>query len=107
LGNRWGSAGNQHQYTWRSAIGSDVAGNLYYVAGDQLTLATLARALGATGAVRGMALDIHPNMVHLFTYRHDAVAAEPIPSKLLDTMRGPSDRYLTPDRRDFFAITER
>ena len=30
--NRWGSAGNQHQYTWRSAIGSDAAGNLYYVA---------------------------------------------------------------------------
>ena len=52
-----------------------------------------------------MELDIHPNMVHLFTYRHDT--AKPTPAKLLDTMRGPADRYLTPDRRDFFAITRR
>ncbi|HTK65826.1 MAG TPA: hypothetical protein VL595_25815 [Pseudonocardia sp.] len=106
-GNRWGSSGNQSQYTWRSGIGADAEGDLYYVAGDQLTLATLARALGATGALRAMELDIHPNMVHLFTYRHDDGAAGPIPSKLLDSMRGPADRYLVPDRRDFFAVTRR
>lgn len=105
--NQWGSAGNQRQFTWRSAIGSDTAGNLYYVAGDQLTLATLARALGATGAVRGMELDIHPNMVHLFSYRHGDGAAGLTASKLLDSMRGPSDRYLTPDLRDFFAVIRR
>lgn len=105
--NRWGSTGNQRQYTWRSGVGTDAAGTLYYVAGDQLTLAMLARALGATGAVRGMELDIHPNMVHLFTYRHLNGSAEPTPSKLLDAMRGPANRYLVPDRRDFFAITRR
>lgn len=104
---RWGNSGNEHQYTWRSAIGSDTAGNLYYIGGDQLTLPLLARALAATGATRGMELDIHPNMVHLFTYRHDKNTAGPTPAKLLDTMRGPADRYLTPDRRDFFAITRR
>jgi len=37
---RWGSAANQLQYTWRSGIGTDTAGNLIYVAGDKLTLAT-------------------------------------------------------------------
>jgi hypothetical protein len=105
--NRWGNAGSQRQFTWRSAIGSDAAGNLFYVAGDQLTLPVLARALAATGAVRGMALDIHPNMVHLFTYRHDTGGTDISPSKLLHSMRGPADRYLTPDRRDFFAITRR
>lgn len=89
---RWGSAGNERQYTWRSAIGSDAAGNLYYVGGDQLTLTMLARALAATGVTRGMELDIHPNMVHLFTYRHDKGTADPTPAKLLDTMRGPADR---------------
>jgi len=67
----------------------------------------LARALAATGATRGMELDIHPNMVHLFTYRHDKSANKLTPEKLLDTMRGPADRYLSPDRRDFFAITRR
>jgi hypothetical protein len=106
-GDRWGAAGSQRQYTWRSAIGTDPAGNLFYVAGDQLTLDTLARVLAATGATRGMELDIHPNMVHLFVYRHVGGSAEPTPRKLLPTMRGPANRYLYPDNRDFFAITRR
>lgn len=105
--NRWGGEGSQRQFTWRSAIGTDLAGNLYYVAGDQLTLPLLARALAATGVVRGMQLDIHPNMVHLFTYRHDAAGGAPTASKLVDTMSGPADRYLVPDRRDFFAMTRK
>jgi hypothetical protein len=105
--NRWGSAKNQLQYTWRSGIGVDPAGNLYHVAGDQLTLRTLARALAAAGAVRGMELDIHPNMVHLFVYRHGPGTDMPVPTKLLANMRGPAERYLVPDLRDFVAITQR
>jgi hypothetical protein len=104
--NRWGSAKNQLQYTWRSALGVDAAGNFYYVAGDKLTLATLARALLDTGAVRGMELDIHPAEVHLFAYRHLSDGT-PKPRKLLGTMRGPRDRYLQPDQRDFIALTLR
>ena len=103
---RWGSARNQLQYTWRSALGIDAAGNLYYVAGDKLTLATLATALADTGAVRGMELDIHPTEVHLFAYRH-LPDGTPIPEKLLGTMRGPVDRYLRPDQRDFVTLTLR
>ena len=104
-GGRWGSTRNQMQYTWRSALGVDAAGNLYYVAGDQLTLMTLARALADTGAVRGMELDMHPAMVHLFSYRHSTGAASLTPSPLLTEMRGPADRYLSPDRRDFIMLT--
>jgi hypothetical protein len=103
---RWGNAKNQLQYTWRSAIGVDAAGYLYYAAGNNLTLDTLTKALAATGVVRGMELDIHPNMVHLFLYRHDP-AAGLSPMKLLDDMRGPATRYLRPDQRDFIAITGR
>jgi hypothetical protein len=105
--NRWGSAKNQLQYTWRSAAGVDTAGNLYFVAGDKLTLATLARALADTGASRGMELDIHPAEVHLFAYRHDAGAPGPVPTALLADMPGPTDRYLRPDQRDFVALTAR
>ena len=104
---RWGSAKNQLQYTWRSALGVDAAGILYYVAGDQLTLATLARALADTGAVRGMELDIHSNQVHLFAYQQRPGAGEPIPTALLKKMRGPWNRYLHPDQRDFIALTLR
>lgn len=103
--NRWGTTKNQMQYTWRSAVGVDGAGHIYYVAGDQLDLSMLARVLAATGSTRGMELDIHPQMVHLFYYGHDTGNLRP--TKLLDTMRGPTDRYLSPDQRDFFAIYQR
>jgi hypothetical protein len=106
-GGRWGSTKNQLQYTWRSVLGVDAAGHLYYVAGDGLTLATLTRALEATGAVRGMELDIHPAEVHLFTYTHPVGAADPAPSALTSRMHGPRDRYLQPDQRDFIALIAR
>lgn len=104
---RWGSARNQLQYTWRSAVGVDAGGRLYYVAGDQLTLTSLATALATTGAVRGMELDIHPAEVHLFAYRHAPGSGDPVPTALLDRMHGPRDRYLQPDQRDFVALTLR
>jgi hypothetical protein len=104
---RWGSSDNQLQYTWRSAVGVDSTGNLYYVAGNQLTLATLTRALADTGVVRGMELDIHPEMVNLFFYHHAPGAPAPTPTRLLPTMHGSTDRYLRPDQRDFIALTLR
>jgi hypothetical protein len=105
--NRWGNAKNQLQYTWRSAAGVDREGNLFYVAGDKLTLATLAKALADTGASRGMELDIHPAEVHLFAYHLEPGATGPVPRALLADMRGPTDRYLQPDQRDFVALTAR
>ncbi|GAA2553827.1 phosphodiester glycosidase family protein [Pseudonocardia hydrocarbonoxydans] len=103
----WGSARNQLQYTWRSGLGTDAAGNLIYVGGKDLTLASLADALTRAGAVTGMELDIHDNMVDLFTYRHDPSGALSTATKLLPNMPGPADRYLVPDQRDFVAITLR
>jgi len=105
--NRWGSAKNQLQYTWRSALGVDARGNLFYVGGNQLTLASLARALADTGAVRGMELDIHPRMVHLYAYQHVNGQPQPLANPLLPTMQGPLDRYLQPDQRDFVSVTLR
>jgi hypothetical protein len=104
---RWGSAKNQLQYTWRSAVGVDARGNLFYVGGNQLTLVSLARALADTGAVRGMELDIHPRMVHLYAYQHINGQPQPLANPLLPTMQGPLDRYLQPDQRDFVAVTLR
>jgi hypothetical protein len=62
---RFGSARSQFQYTWRSGIGTDAHGNLVYVAGRGMTLATFARAMRATGIEQGMELDIHPSMGQL------------------------------------------
>ena len=45
--NRWGSARNQFQYTWRSGLGVTAHGDVVYVAGNKLNLTTLAAALSS------------------------------------------------------------
>lgn len=105
-GNRWGTMKNQVQYTWRSGLGIDAAGNLLYVGGANLDLTTLARALVQAGAVRGMQLDIHNEMVAFLSYPGGAARAVN-GVKLLPDMPVSPDRYLKPDQRDFFAVTLR
>ena len=107
-GGAWGSAKNQLQYTWRSALGVDAHGNLVYVAGGGLNLQTLATALSEAGAIRGMELEIHHPVVTCNLY-------EPAPGhtnkvvarKLLPDMSKPATRYLQRDQRDFIAIVTR
>lgn len=102
---RWGSAANQLQYTWRSGIGTDAAGNLIYVAADMMNLQTLAAALLDAGAVTGMQLDIHTGMAFYSSWTPPTATAGPQPRKLLPTMPSAPDRYLTPDQRDFIYLT--
>ncbi|WP_275295163.1 hypothetical protein [Amycolatopsis sp. La24] len=101
----WGSAKNQFQYTWRSGLGTDRAGNLTYVAGGGLTLDTLAAAMTEAGIQQGMELDIHSPMVTFNSYRPDLPGSRA--TKLLPGVPGAADRYLQPDQRDFFAVTMR
>jgi hypothetical protein len=105
-GGRWGSAGNQLQYTWRSGVATDAQGNLIYVAGAGMTLRALAQALSDAGAVTAMQLDIHSQMVDMFAYTHGP-SGHLTSTPLLPDMPGPLDRYLHPDQRDFIAITAR
>ncbi|WP_088288658.1 phosphodiester glycosidase family protein [Kineosporia sp. A_224] len=108
-GQHWGSSHNQFQYTWRSGVGTDAAGNLLYVAGRGLTLPTLAAALVDAGAVTGMELDIHTGMVAFTAFPHAAPTGSKgyTTMKLLTTMPQPRDRYLVADQRDFFYVTAR
>lgn len=101
---RWGSPKNQLQYTERSGLGVDARGNLIYVAADKVNLQTLAQALLDAGAVTGMELDIHGGMTAFNSWAVDA-AGRLGPSALLPTVQKAPDRYLAPDRRDFFYIT--
>lgn len=105
-GQRWGSYENQHQYTWRSGVGVDAAGNLIYVAGANLTLPTLALALADAGVVRAMELDIHSALVSFASWTPSA-PGHVVPTKLLPGMERPADRYLTADQRDFFYLVLR
>ncbi|TWD84609.1 hypothetical protein FB561_5803 [Kribbella amoyensis] len=103
---RWGSVRSQFQYTWRSGLGTDAHGNLIYVAGSKLTLATLAAAMAQAGIVQGLELDIHPAMVS-FDIEQPSGSGGVTGRRLLGSMSSPSDRYLVADQRDFFYVTSR
>lgn len=102
---RWGTVRSQFQYTWRSGLGTDAHGNLIYVAGNKLTLATLAGAMHQAGIVQGMELDIHSAMVSFDIERPgpNGITGE----RLLNSMNSPTNRYLVDDQRDFFYVTAR
>lgn len=104
-GGAWGTPRNQFQFTWRSGLGTDAAGNLVYVAGDQLDLAGLANALIEAGVQRGMELDIHPKTVAFNVV--GLSGSDRYATKLLPAMVSPTRRYLVPDHRDFLAVTRR
>ncbi|MFP5347148.1 MAG: phosphodiester glycosidase family protein [Actinomycetes bacterium] len=101
---RWGSRRNQLQYTWRSGVGTDRAGDLVYVVGKDMTLQTLAQAMADAGVVTGMELDIHTHMVAFNSFPQPSVAAG-AGNRLLQDMVAPPNRYLVPDQRDFFYVT--
>lgn len=103
----YGTGKNQFQYTWRSGIGTNVAGDLIYVAGRGLNLSTLAAAMAKAGIVTGMELDIHPHMVTFNYFSTPGSVATAGGHNLLASMKAPSDRYLVPDQRDFFYLTTR
>jgi hypothetical protein len=102
----WGSSRSQFQYTWRSGIGTDGRGNLIYVAGQKLTLATLATAMQHAGIQEGMELDIHPAMVS-FNIEQPTGKGAITSRRLLGSMSSKADRYLSDDQRDFFYVVAR
>jgi hypothetical protein len=108
LHGEWGTGKNQGLYTWRSGVGVRADGSLVYVAGDGLTLATLAAALRQVACVRGMELDIHDRWVTFALYvrtdkTQDGIRGE----KLIPGMAFDGSRYLSPDDKDFVALFSR
>jgi hypothetical protein len=103
---RWGSVRSQFEYTWRSALGTDAHGNLIYVAGQGLTLASLANAMHQVGIQQGMELDIHATMVS-FDIEQPGRGGSMTSKRLLQSMNSPADRYLVDDQRDFFYVVTR
>jgi hypothetical protein len=100
-GPEWGATLGNAVQVWRSGIGVDRRGNLIYAAADYQTVSSLAKILIHAGAVRAMELDINSYWVSFNVY---AAPGAQEPSKLLQEMERPAERYLTPDDRDFFAI---
>lgn len=105
-GQLWGDSKNQFQYTWRSAVGTDRAGDLVYVAGRSLTLQTLVDAMVRVGIVTGMEMDMHSHMVGLLSFAAPGRTTAG-GTRLLQDMPIPTNRYLVPDQRDYLSVTAR
>jgi hypothetical protein len=103
-GPEWGTTLGNTTRVWRSGVGVDAHGNLIYAAADGQSVASLAQILQRAGAVRAMQLDINYEWVSFNFYGMPGAGA---PAKLLPGMNRAADRYLTPDDRDFFAVSAR
>jgi len=100
-GPEWGATLGNAILVWRSAVGVDKHGNLLYAAANDQTVKSLAEVMIRAGAVRAMELDINSEWTSFISYRLPGAGH---PANLLDSMQPSSDRYLTPDSRDFFAV---
>jgi hypothetical protein len=100
----WGTTLGNAIRVWRSGVGIDRRGNLLYLAAKDQTAASLADALIHAGAVRGMELDINAEWPSLITYGSGGVGNA---TKVVPNVQQPTNRYLVPDDRDFFAIYRR
>ena len=99
----WGWTIKNAYFVWRTGIGITATGNFIFVAGNALSIQSLANLLERAGAVRAMELDINAEWISYMWYTPGATVTSPVPHKLLDFAR-PTDRYFKPTRRDFFAV---
>jgi Phosphodiester glycosidase len=99
---QWGYTLGGVTRVWRSAVGIDRHGNIFYVAADGQTVITIAQILQHIGAVRAMEFDINPDWHTMITYTHGAHGL--VPTMVGPNPNQPPTRYLAPDDRDFFAV---
>lgn len=103
---KWGWTVKNAHFVWRSGIGVDASGNVIYVAGNSLSVQSLADLLKTAGAVRAMELDINQDWISYMWYPRSATNVIKDPIKLVAFTRPPR-RYFSPSSRDFFAVYAR
>ena len=100
----WGFTVKNAHFVWRSGIGIDANGNIIYVAGNSLSVQSLADLLHTAGAVRAMELDINQYWISYMWYPALTPTHPTLnPIKLVPFTRL-ANRYLSPGSRDFFAV---
>ena len=100
---KWGWTVKNAHFVWRSGIGVDASGNVIYVAGNSLSVQSLADLLKTAGAVRAMELDINAEWISYMWYKISHTSSTLVPFNLV-TFDRPANRYLSPSSRDFFAV---
>jgi len=103
---KWGWTVKNAHLVWRSGVGVDLNGNIIYVAGNALSVQSLADVLKAAGAVRAMEFDINPYWISYMWYPTTTDGVMKAPMKLVPFTR-PAERYFSQSSRDFFAVYAR
>jgi hypothetical protein len=101
----WGATLGGGSTIARSAIGIDSAGRLVFAAGRSLTPGQLARALAGAGVVRAAEMDINPEWVAAYLYRHGRNGVTALPA--IPGQAGVPGMFLAPYKRDFFTVLKR
>lgn len=101
----WGATVGNVDVTARSGLGIREDGQLVWTAGEHLTPLQLADALRGAGVQRAVQLDINPDWVAAYLYRHGG--GGPSWSQVLPEQLGIAGHFLAPYSRDFFAIVAR
>jgi hypothetical protein len=101
----WGATVGGVDITARSGLGTRADGQLVWAAGEHLTPLQLANALRGAGIQQAVQLDINPDWVAGYLYRHGG--AGPEPSQVLPGQLGISSHFLAPYSRDFFVVVAR
>jgi hypothetical protein len=91
----------------RSALGITASGRLVWAGGEHLTVAQLADALLQARVVRAAELDINPQWVAGYVYRHHGRSASVAPLPVVPGQVGVSGEFLAPYSRDFFTVVTR
>jgi hypothetical protein len=97
----WGVTLGGVPAVWRTALGIDAKGNLFYVAAPDQTSQSLAAIMVQLHAVEAMQLDINPEWPIFVTY---AAAGAKDPSLFVPNPNQIPGRFLYPSTKDFFAI---
>lgn len=103
-GPQWGATLGNAVRVWRSALGVDRQGNLIFGVANYQTVGSLAKIMIRAGAVRAMEMDINAYWPSFITYRRPGAVGA---ANILPGMSRSTQRYLTPDDRDFFGVFER
>ena len=91
----------------RGALGIDSSGRLIYAGGERLTVAALAGALVGAGVQRAAELDINPEWVNLYLFRHEAGGRTIGIIAMIPGQPGIPGQLLTDYNRDFFTVVAR
>lgn len=98
----WGATLNGVFDPARAALGITRSGRLVWAGSEHPTVATLADALLGAHVVRAVELDINPEWVAAYLYRHRGHRVSAVP--IMPGQQGIPGAFLAPWSRDFFTV---